>query len=113
MTFEKTFTAVKSLLGLHDIALGRGSFIQQRGKASVTVSKIEIPLIVPTSSSYDIDAIDVNKFKVLLSLGKVTENDGLGGFFVYDPTDTSSVASNDMLVGAVTGKRFKRLRIQI
>ena len=105
--------AVKSLLGLQDLAIGRGKFQQKRGTATVYVDKIELPIIIPTSDTYDINLIDTTKFNVLLVLGKVSENDGKGGIFIYDPVDTSSIASDDVLVGITSNKRFKRLRMTI
>ena len=104
-------TLIKSLLGLQDLAIGRGSYEQRRGKTNVLVTKVEIPLIVPVIATYDIDNIDVDKFKVLLCLNRAVDGDKLGGIFVYDPSDTSTPANVDTIVGLATGKRFKRISL--
>ena len=104
-------TLIKSLLGLQDLAIGRGSYEQRRGKTNVLVTKVEIPLIVPVIATYDIDNIDIEKFKVLLCLNRAVDGDKLGGIFVYDPSDTSSTPSNDILVGLATKKTFKRISL--
>ncbi|MDX1810300.1 MAG: hypothetical protein R3240_00010 [Gammaproteobacteria bacterium] len=107
-----TRVVTKVLAGVQDLLFGVGSVTQSRAGANVTIDKIDMPLPVANIATLQGDTIDPSKFRFALALCHTAANDGGGGPFYWDPTDTTSTDDNGtVLVSTFSGAtgRWKRL----
>ena len=104
-----TSRVIKNLGGLEDLSLGTGTEIQRRGDTNVTINKIDLMLKVSLRTGFDLSSVDTDKYRTIYFSGNTAIGDNGGGIFEFDADDTTTTASDRVLVAGV--KRWKKVNL--
>lgn len=110
---EEKYIIQKKLICREDLALGYGEVVQNRNKASYSLTKVELPLVFDTIAECvandKLRKVDVTRNRLIQFLGYYEPNDGGGGLFYYDAKDFTSLDDFGVVLVSSDLKRFKRL----